>query len=77
MEMQKRVSHVQVLAVDSVGGSDSKDSACNAEDLGLISGSGRSLGVGNGNPLQYSCLENSMDRGAWQATVHRVTQNWT
>ena len=52
MEMQKRVSHVQVLAVDSVGGSDSKDSACNAEDLGLISGSGRSLGVGNGNPLQ-------------------------
>ena len=46
-------------------------------DMGLIPGSGRSLGVGNGNPLQYSCLENSMDRGAWQATVHRVTKSQT
>ena len=43
-------------------------------DMGLIPGWGRSPGVGNGNPLQYSCLENSMDRGAWQATVHRVTK---
>ena len=52
-----------------------KESTCNAGDagdLGLISGLGGSLGVGHGNPLQYSCLENSMDRGAWQAIVHRV-----
>ena len=47
------------------GGSDDKESSCNAGDLGLIPGSGRSPGEGNGNPLQYSCLENSMDRGAW------------
>ena len=48
----------------------SKDSACNAGDPSLIPGSGRSPGEGNGNPLQYSCLENPMDKGAWQATVH-------
>ena len=47
------------------GGLDAKASACNAGDLGLIPGSGRSPGEGNGNPLQYSCLENSMDGGAW------------
>ena len=52
------------------GSSDSKESACSAGDLGSIPGSGRSAGERNGNPLQYSCLENSMDRGAWQATVH-------
>ena len=46
-----------------------KKSACNAGDLGSIPGSGRSPGEGNGNPLQYSCLDNPMDRGAWQATV--------
>ena len=51
-----------------------KESACNAGDLGSILGSGRSPGKGNGNPLQYSCLENSMDRRAWQATVHGVTR---
>ena len=51
-----------------------KASACNAGDLGLIPGSGRSPGEGNGNPLQYSCLENPMDRGAWWATVHGVTR---
>ena len=50
-------------------------SAGNTRDLGSIPGSGRSPGVGNGNLLQYSCLENPMDRGAWQATVHRVTQS--
>ena len=49
----------------------------NAGDLGLISGPGRSPGEGNGNPLQYSCLENSMDRGAWWATVHGVTESQT
>ena len=46
-------------------------------DSGLILGSGRFPGVGNGNTLQYSCLENSMDRGAWQAKVHGVTKSWT
>ena len=51
-----------------------KESACNAGDLGSILGLGRSPGEGNGNPLQYSCLENPMDRGAWQATVHGVTR---
>ena len=52
------------------GGSDGKESACNSGDLGLIPGLGRSPGGGHGNPLQYSCLENSMDKGAWRATVH-------
>ena len=51
-----------------------KESACNAGDLGLIFGSGRFSGEGNGNLLQYSCLENPMDRGARQATVHGVTR---
>ena len=50
-------------------GSDSKEFTCNAEDLGFIPGSGRCPGEGNGYLLQYSCLENSMDRGPWQATV--------
>ena len=50
-------------------------SACNARDLGLISGLGRSPGEGNGNPLQFSCLENAMDRGAWQATVHGAAKS--
>ena len=52
-------------------------SARDARDAGSIPGSGRSPGEGNGNPLQYSCLGNSMDRGAWQATVHRVAKSWT
>ena len=51
-----------------------KASAYNAGDLGSITGWGRSPGEGNGNPLQYSCLENPIDRGAWQATVHGVTR---
>ena len=50
------------------GGSAGKESVCNAGGLGLIPGLGRSAGEGNGNPLQYSCLENPMDRGSWQAT---------
>ena len=58
-------------------GSDGKESACNAGDPGLIPGLGRSPGEGNGNPLQYSCLENPMDRGAWQAIVHGVTNSQT
>ena len=59
------------------GGSDDKASAYNVGDLGSISGSRRSPGEGNGNALQYSCLENPMDRVAWQATVHEVTESWT
>ena len=58
-------------------GSDSKESACNAEDLGSVPGSGRSPGEGNGNPLQDSCLGNPMDRRAWWATVHGVAKSWT
>ena len=49
----------------------------NTREAGLIPGSGRSPGAGNGNPLQYSCLENPMDRGAQEATVHRVSKSWT
>ena len=56
------------------GGSDGKEYACNARDLGSIPGSEKSRGEGNGNPPQYSCLENSVDRGAWQAVVHRVAE---
>ena len=58
-------------------GSNSKESIFNEGFLGLIPGLGRSSGEGNSYPLQYSCLENSMDRGAWQATVHGVTKSWT
>ena len=57
------------------GGSDGKASARNAGDPGLIPGSLRSPGEGNGNPLQYSCLENSMDGGIWWATVHGVAKS--
>ena len=57
------------------GGSEVKASACNVGDLGSIPGLGRSSGEGNGNPLQYSCLENPMDGGAWWATVHGVTKS--
>ena len=59
------------------GGSDGRESACNARDPGSISGSGRCPGEGNGNPPQYFCLENSMDGGAWQATVHGVIESDT
>ena len=57
------------------GGSDGQETACNTGDPGAISGSGRSTGEGNGYPLQYSCLENSMDRGVWRAAVH--AKSWT
>ena len=59
------------------GGSEDKASACNAGDPGSILGLGRSFGEGNGNPLQYLCPENAMDRGARYATVHRVAKSWT
>ena len=57
------------------GGLDGKESACNVADQGSVPGLGRSPREGNGNPVQYSCLENPMDRGVWQATVHRVTKS--
>ena len=58
-------------------GSDGKESACSAGDLGLIPRLGRSPGEGNVYPLQYSCLEDAMDRGAWQAIVHGAAKSWT
>ena len=63
--------------MDFPGGSDDKEYAFNAGDLGWIPGSGRFPGEENGYPLQCSCLENSMDRRAWQATVHGVTKSQT
>ena len=59
------------------GGSDGKESTCHVGDLGSIPGLGRSPGGGHGNPLQYSCLESPMDRGAWWVTVHEVTKSHT
>ena len=68
--MSTNISQSAIHPQSSVG----KDSPCNAGDLGLILGWGISLGEGEGNPLQYSCLENPRDRGTWQATVHGVTR---
>ena len=65
---------ISVLEHSFPGGSAGKESACNAGDPGLIPGLGRSPGGGNCYPLQYSCLENPMERGAWQATVHGVAR---
>ena len=70
-------SSIKEIALHHPGGSEAKASACNEGDLGSIPGSGRSPGEGTGNPLQYSCLENPTDRGAWWATVHGVTKSWT
>ena len=58
------------------GGSDGKESACNVRDLGSVPRLGRSPGEGKDNPLQYSCLKNPMDRGAWQAAVHGDANKW-
>ena len=69
--LEKRASQVALVV---------KNPSANAEDkrdMGLIPGLERFPGEGNGNPLQYSCLENPMDRGAWGATVHGVAENWT
>ena len=63
--------------MDFPGGSGDKESACKAGNLGSIPGLGSSPGEGNGNPLQYSCLESSMDRGAWLAIIHGVTKSQT
>ena len=72
----KKIS-AKYLHLGFPGGSDGKESACIVRDLGSIPGLGRSPGEGNGNPLQYSCLENSMDGGAWWATVHGITKSQT
>ena len=65
-----------MMIVGFSSGSGGKESICNAGDPGLISGFGRSPREGNGYPLQYSCLENSKDRGAWWATVHGVVSDF-
>ena len=79
-------TYVKVLGIDLdtkrvfggfTGGSVVKNLPAHAEDAGPIPGSGRSPGEGKGNPLQYSCLENSLDRGTWRATVHRVAKSRT
>ena len=68
---------IQTVPWGFPGSLDSKESACNAQDPGSIPGSGRSTAGGNSNPLQYSCLQNPMDRGAWWATVHGVAKSQT
>ena len=66
-----------MVALGFRDGTASKESAWNAGDTGSVPGSGRSPRGGNGNPLQYSCLKNPMDREAWWATVHGVSKSWT
>ena len=78
MEKEHAIKYI-VIRISFPGSSDGKKkkSACNAEDQNSIPGLGRFPGERNGNPLQHSCLENSMDRGAWRGTVHGVTKSWT
>ena len=71
------MSHIFIFLYTCLNGSVSKESACDAGDAGFIPRSGRSPRVGNGNPLQCFHLENPMDRGAWQATVHMVAKSQT
>ena len=76
--MDYKLSEEGIMGTRSFpGGSDGKESACNVGDPGSIPGSGRSLGEGHGYPFQYSCLENSMSRGDWWATVPGVTKSQT
>ena len=79
MVSEERERDVYFLLVRTLtpSGSDGKEYACNAGDLGLIPGSGSSPGGGHGNLLHYSCLENPMDRGAWWATVHGIAKSRT
>ena len=74
MEISEQSCQVSNESLGFTCSSVGKESACKAGDLGLVSGMGRYPGEGNGNPLQYSCLENPLDRGAWWATVHGVTR---
>ena len=74
--IKTRFDIASLLKVGFPGGSDCKESAANAGDPHSILGSERSPGEENGNPLQYSCLEKSKDREAWQARAHGVTKNW-
>ena len=72
--------HIYICLVDFPGGASGKEPVCNAgdiRDLGLIPRLGRSPGGGHGSPLQYSCLENPMDRGEWWDTVHKITKSQT
>ena len=73
----KSIKFYSVKVGASIGGSDGKETACQAGNPGSISGSGRSPGEENGNPLQHSCLENSMDRRPWEVIVDGVTKNQT
>ena len=75
--LESSISQLSLLCEGFPCGSASKESACNVGDLGLIPGLERSPGEGNGYPLQYSRMENSMDRGTWWATVHGVAQSQT
>ena len=75
--MNKKLFHHSFFDESFPGGSDSKESAYNGGDQGSVPVLGRSPGEGNSYPLQYSCLENFKDRGAWWATVHRVTKSLT
>ena len=69
--------HLCLNKWDFPGGSDGKEAACNTGDPGLLHALGRSPGEGSGYPFQYSCLENSVDREAWQVAVHGVKKSWT
>ena len=72
-----KLQHESAIGIGFPGSSEVKVSASNVGDLGLIPGSGRSPGGGNGNPLEYSCLENPMDGGAWWTVVHGVAKSQT
>ena len=75
--IQQHIKKITIDNLDFPGGSVVKNPSASTEDLGSIPGLRRFLGEGNGNPLQYSCLENAMDRGAWWATVHGVSESRT
>ena len=72
-ELKKKIKEYVQMTQKRLSG---KETTCPAEDIGLIPGSGRSPGEGNGNPLQYSCLVNPVDKRAWWATVHGVIKSW-
>ena len=77
MKLLEKFEKGHVYLTYFTGGLDSKESVCSVGELSSIPGLGRSPGKGNGNPLQYSCLENPMDRGGWKSTVHGVAKSRT